>query len=175
MLFVGFSSLVIFESQKLNFSKNLGQTKLAGRVSVRLIQEKPTPPKKTVAKVAKKKVQKIKKKIKKQPVNSSAGSKNQGQKHKLAAYLSTVRLKIAQHKSKNRIANRLNLKGVVQLKFDLEFPNKIRNIEVINPSRYKALNQSALDSINRVETIPTFPDDIEMKKIEAVTVNLRYE
>ena len=112
----------------------------------------------------------IKKKISKKSIISK-GNINSGHQHHLAKYISNVRNKIADHKYKNRLAKRLKLTGEVKLKFNLSWQNKITDVEVITPSKYQALNQSALTTMEMVKRIPSFPKEITEKNI-TVTMNM---
>lgn len=133
--------------------------------------------KKVVKKLSKKKKAIAKPQMKKiaQPQKSSRGKVNSGKKTIIAKYLTSVREKMANFKYKNRLAKRLKLKGEVKLKFDLVWPNEIKNVEVVLPSKYKALTKSAIESLSRVDELPSFPSEIKEKEIPSIIYTMVYE
>ena len=65
--------------------------------------------------------------------------------------LSYIRSKINEVKFKSSIAKRLNLTGVVEVNFDLEKNGVISNVRVYENRNNKILEQSAIETIRRVQ------------------------
>lgn len=177
-LCLSLSFQILSEKTQFSFIESK-KSSIIGKINVAQIKtevpkKKVRPPKEIQKKGPKKKI--VKKKIKRTSKSSSAkGVKSLGKKNILAKYLSKVRKEMAKYKYKSRMAKRLNLKGKVQLSFDLVYPNMIKNIKVHNPSKYQTLNQSALLSIKKVESLPSFPKDINKKIIPSIIYTMVYE
>ncbi len=150
------------------FSKNEGLEQT--RVSVRSIK---TIQRKQLQKA--KGLQKEKKKLVKQKVDQQAGSaKNSSGNNKvLSKYLSLIRSKILQNKYKSKIARKLNQTGRVTITFKIINRNKVSDISILTPSRSKQLNYSALKTIQRLESLPNIPKELNLD-ILSVEVSIDY-
>ena len=159
---------------KTHYSQILGQ--VSSKASFKLVQIQSKP--KVVETNKNSHKPKKKKKVipKKAPqINSSTkGLASIGQKNKIALYLKKVRIKIVKHKFKSRLAKKLRLKGKVKIKFELVWPNKVKNIQIIGASRYLALDNSAIETIHKIENMPHFPSDIDDKLIP-ITLSMVFE
>ena len=163
---------ILTASEKRNYSATQGQSSLLNQIKLHSVKiEKQVLPSKKMPNPALKKTVRPKKKLISKSTN---GQKNAGQKDHMSKYLTHVREKISQYKFKNRLATKLRLKGKVKVKFDLTWPNRIHNIELLSPSKYSASNTSALESLKRVEELPHFPKEIDTKTIP-VTLSMVFE
>ena len=159
---------------KTHYSQILGQA--SSKASLRLVQIQSKPVEKEIQKNSLLKSKKKKKLAKKkhQSTNATKGQKSVGQKNKIAFYLKKVRQKIVKHKFKSRLAKKLKLKGEVKIKFELVWPNKVKNVHILKASKYLALDNSAIESINKIENMPSFPSDIDDRLIP-ITLSMVYE
>lgn len=168
-------SLFSSQDQNLtNYSEELGQAKIKVSVQLRKIekiipQEKPKPKSNKS-----KKLQPLDKPAETKPIDNIQGVDEQkaniGEKTLIANYLSKVRDIVEKYKYKNRIATRLNYKGKVKIGFDITWPNQISNRKVIESSGNGALDDSALETIARIDQLPQMPEKIKDTKLSVNTI-----
>lgn len=107
-------------------------------------------------------------------INDKTHSKvNSGENTLLSRYLSEVRNTIVKNKYKNRKASKLNLKGPVEVAFTIQKPNIIKDIQILKSSGYVPLDQSAIQTLSKMEEFPQIPDDLEIANI-SINFTLEY-
>lgn len=89
-----------------------------------------------------------------------------GKKTFLAQYLTEIRNLIVNHKFKNKLATKYNLKGEVGLNFTIVNPNVVKVIKVINSSGHPALDDSAVETIRSIEKFPSIPSALEVSSLD---------
>lgn len=158
------------------FSKNIGVSKIRARIIKENSAQKPRT--KTVKndkafhkRAAQKKQQQI--------VDNTKSSVSKGNNDKLTQYLSVVREVIVKNKFKSIVAKRLSLKGKVKLTFEITQDQTtenaiIRSLKILNSSKIPPLDQSAIETIKKVTSIPRIPVEVAMKTIP-VELDIVYE
>lgn len=160
-----------FFKTKTVYSKNLGKASIKLRLSSTLIK-KIEPPKKVKAKKPLK--QKKKKATQNSVANSATKKSTQGDDVLINQYLSSVRSAIAKNKYKSPMAERLKLKGSVKMQFLIKVPAIISDIKIVEPSRFKQLNDSAIQTVQNTQDIPTIPSELKLSEIP-LTLVITYE
>jgi TonB family protein len=158
---------------KLNFSKKLGRGQIKARITIfERKEQKPEFSKKVGLLKTKKKVTKSQK----QKINTqnSKGISDNGSEELIAKYLSSVRKIIAKNKVKKRMARKLKLTGSVKLNFKIRAPNEIVELKIIKNSKFKQLDDSALQTMASVTDIPMIPKALNRVEIP-VTLVISYE
>jgi protein TonB len=169
--------LGVAPSSKLNLSKNLGITQIKVSLGVfKPLQEpKKVPKQDLLGRNSKEIHKKIKqKKLENHELNRSKSVKESGEESIIAEYLTLVHKEIAKFKFKNRMAKRLKLTGVVQLKFNISWPNVLLGLEIVKSSKSGFLDNSALKSIELIEEIPQMPEILKSQTLP-VFVTINYE
>ena len=60
------------------------------------------------------------------------------------------------------------MQGKVKISFEIEWPNKIKNLNIVDKSDYELLNKSALSIVEEMNDIPTIPNELNMKMVKVV-------
>lgn len=164
----------------INHSKNQGH-ELKGLITVRIQEhvKKTAGRQKSSSKLSSKKLSPMaahsqRKQQEPNLFQSAKGQANKGETGLTARYLSQIRESIEKSKYKSPLAQRLRLKGSVGLSFKILWPNQIKEIKIIDSSRHKALDYSALKSIESIKEIPHMPQAIS-QDVLAVNLRLVYE
>ena len=95
-------------------------------------------------------------------------------KLKVNSYLTKVRRIIEKLKFKNTKAKKLKLKGEVKLSFKINSFGQIADVKIIKSSRIVAIDQSALNTLSRVEALPRPPSEI-IERGESIVFSIIYE
>ncbi len=106
------------------------------------------------------------KKIKK--VGKVKKVKDQGRNDLYAKYLNEIRSLIQKGTKYPRVAKKLKMQGKVKISFEIEWPNKIKNLNIVDKSDYELLNKSALSIVEEMNDIPTIPNELNMKMVKVV-------
>jgi TonB family protein len=101
-------------------------------------------------------------------------SRSKESKLKVNNYLTKVRRIIEKLKFKNTKAKKLKLKGEVKLSFKINSFGQITDIRIIESSRIVAIDQSALNTLGRVEALPKPPSEIA-RRGESIVFSIIYE
>jgi periplasmic protein TonB len=72
-------------------------------------------------------------------------------------YFQTVRMKIESHKKYPQSARRKNLTGRVTVKFVIKPDGSVTNLKIVKKSKFKSLNQAALEAIKSSSPFPKLP------------------
>jgi TonB family protein len=164
----------LFHSKDV-FSKKLGDPSIRIKISS-VLQQKRTFPKRISEKNQKSKsrLKSVTQKSKNTQSNKSKEKSTQGNETLLNQYLSKVRSAIVQNKFKSSMATRLRLKGSVKLQFMIKTPSQVTGIKILEASRFKHLNNSAVQTIKTTTNIPPIPRDLNLLEIP-LTLAIIYE
>lgn len=154
-----------------HFSKNLGQSKIRAILKVVAVQ-KQQQEKNINAKKRLKKKKESKQLIQKS--DSTQTKIDQGEETIIASYLSALRSQIVKNKYKNKAAELMKLTGTVEMSFKVSWPNIISDLKLTSKSRYGALNDSAIKTIQRIHRVPTLPKSLKSKALN-VKLELIYK
>lgn len=92
--------------------------------------------------------------------------RSQGQQTLLASYLSEIRKTIERHKRYPTLAKRLRHQGKVIVQFILKKDGSYESVKIVKHSLHKLLNREALESINRIKTFKSFPNEFKQAQFE---------
>ncbi|MFT6632734.1 MAG: TonB family protein [Bacteriovoracaceae bacterium] len=158
---------------KLNFSKKVGKSQIKARITIFERKEQKADFSKKMG-VLKKKKKVIAPKKKKRQTENSKATADTGSEELITQYLSSVRGIIAQNKFKKRMARKLKMTGSVKLNFKIKAPNTIVELKIIEHSKFKQLDDSAMQTIESVKNIPVIPRSLNRVEIP-VTLVISYE
>ena len=152
------------DSSIKNFSHRIDRSKFKV-----LLEYREKTKKKLISRSNKKVKKPLEQKKKKLEKKSDLRKDNQnlGDDSEMTKYLAAVRDKINEHKFISRVARKLNLKGEVHFTFNIHKPNKIQDLRIRKSSGFKALDRSALQSINSIEdSTPVIPSSLKLDVLE---------
>lgn len=153
------------KSKQTHFAKNEGQARVKVSVQLRekVIQKKVEPKKKEKKEISETpKPKPFPLPVAEMETASKAQKMDeQGQQTLVANYLTQVRSQIAKLKYKNRISTKLNLKGTVVLALNIEWPNTLKELKIFDSSGLEPLDESALETVNRISQFPSMPQELE--------------
>lgn len=171
LLFLNMS--VSLPESKINFADKSGASRIKARFQIfERSKAKTSLSDKKVGNLKRKKSAKAARK-QVSAVNSEEKT-NTGSEELVVKYLSEVRSIIAKNKFKKRMARKLKMTGSVKLNFIIRAPNQIEDLKIIEPSKFKQLNDSAIQTINSVKRIPVIPATLNRVEIP-VTLVISYE
>ena len=104
----------------------------------------------------------------------SESNKESGSDAMLAKYLGEIRELILKNKFKKPLASRLNLVGTSKISFKIEYPNKLKELQVTKSSGKRPLDESAIETVRRISLIPAIPKDLGLKEI-TVSLEMVFE
>ncbi len=136
----------------------------------KIYQKKEEQQQQVIKKELKKKIPKESAQIVVEKVQLS-GSEQQTLK---SMYMQKVYTTIEGHKYYPKLEKRKNHEGFVKLGFLIKKDGGISNLSVLRKCRYKALNESALDSVTMSVPFDVFPEGLSDKEI-SVVIEIIYE
>jgi TonB family protein len=83
-------------------------------------------------------------------------------------YITTIKRAIEQKKYYPKKEKRLNHEGIVEVSFIILKDGTIQEVAVKNPSKYKGLNQGALETLKRVARFEPIPEELALDRWEIV-------
>ena len=92
----------------------------------------------------------------------------------IRSYLSKVRGKIEKNKKYPIIARKMDIEGVVKVKFGIDKKGKVLFSKIVKTSGYGVLDRAAINAIENSEPFPAIPDKLGLEKIIA-KVSLLFE
>ena len=106
--------------------------------------------------------------------DKSKKTRQSGSDSVLSKYLNDIRELILEKKYKSPVASRLNLTGTSVLSFKVQYPDKLKEVKIIKSSGKAPLDESALETIRRIEKIPPIPPKLELVEI-TMTLEMVFE
>lgn len=165
LLFIGLRNIDF--QPKLNFSVKQGESQIRASIEIYERQTEQVV-KENKASIGQKKSKKIQKKLR--PSKSAKGQQDRGKNSILAKYLASIRVVVAEHKVKTRMAKKLNMTGQVKVGFSISAPNIMENLHIIEKSKHIQLDDSALRTVKSVPSFPSIPGELERAEIPVVLV-----